>query len=362
MKTYLPKAYLLILLLCLSCKKEQPADTKTETFALTDTMLAHTKWTDARLEPVKSQLKLFGKIIADENKLVEVFPLVGGNVSDVYVELGDYVEKGKVLAIIRSSEIADFERQMIDAQSDLLVAEKNLRVAEDLFDSKLNAEKDVINARKEVEKAKAELKRVQEVFRIYGLGKTTEYQVKAPISGFIIQKKINRDMQLRSDKSDEIFTIAQINEVWAMANVNESDISRIKEGYQAEVQTISYPDKVFDGKVDKIFNVLDPQTKALKIRVRLENEGFLLKPEMNATVILKYNEGKELKIAIPSQAVIFDKSKNFVMVFKDRQHIETREILLAKQVNGTTYVANGLKEGEKVITKNQLLIYDALND
>ncbi|MDJ1499895.1 efflux RND transporter periplasmic adaptor subunit [Xanthocytophaga agilis] len=343
--------------------KQSPPEHKEEksTFVLSDTMLSRVKITVAKTEPVKAELKLIGKITPDDNKLVEVFPLVGGNVMDVNAELGDYVEKGQILAVIRSGEVADYERQMIDAQSDLLMDQKNLRVAEDLFESKLNSERDVTAARKEVEKSQAELNRIQEIFRIYGLGKQSEYQVKAPISGFVIEKHINRDMQLRSDNAENIFTIAQINDVWVSANVYETDIARIKVGMEADVQTISYGDKIFHGKVDRIFNILDPETKTMKVRVKLQNPDYALKPEMNATVTLHFNEDKQM-LSVPSSAVIFDKSKHFVMVFKDRYNIETREVELYKQANSMAYIQSGLQEAEKVVSQNQLFIYDALND
>ena len=67
-------------------------------------------------------------------------------------------------------------------------------------------------------------------------------------------------------------------------------------------------------------------------------------------------------IAIPSDAIVFDKSKNFVMIFKDRNNIETRQVEVYRQLSNVTFISSGLKEGEKVITENQILIYDALNN
>jgi cobalt-zinc-cadmium efflux system membrane fusion protein len=343
-----------------SCNKTKPAET-VEVFELTDTMLARTKFADAQIQQVKNQLKLFGKIAADNNKLVEIVPVVGGYVTAVNVELGDYVQKGQTLAVIRSGEVAEYERERMDAQSSVLLAEKNLQVSKDLFNSKLTSERDVLSAQKDLENAQAEAKRINEVFSIYSLATNAQYFVKAPISGFIVEKHINRDMQLRSDRSENIFDIAQIDEVWVLANVNEGDVSKIKLGYDADVKTISYPDKIFTGKVDRIFNVIDPETRAMKVRVKIQNQDFLLKPEMNCYVTLRYEEDKKL-IAIPASALVFDKSKTFVMIYKDRKNIETRVVDVYRQVGETAYITSGLNEGEKVISQNQLLIYDALND
>jgi cobalt-zinc-cadmium efflux system membrane fusion protein len=344
-----------------SCHRAEVDVESDQAFVVSDTMLKRIELSETKIEPVRSQLRLVGKIIADENNMVQVYPLVGGNVAEVNVELGDYVKKGTVLAVIRSGEVADFERQLIDAQSDLLVAQKNLHVAEDLFDSKLSSEKDVMAAKNEVNKTQAELSRLKEIFSIYGIDKKAEYKVRAPISGFVIEKKITHDMQLRSDKSDNIFTIAEISDVWVMASVYESDISLIKPHMDADVRTLSYPDSIFKGHIDKIYNILDPETRTMKVRIRLANAAYLLKPEMNATITLLYNEGKDM-IAVPSSAVIFDKSKNYVMIFKDKYNVETREVEIYKQSGHTSYISRGLKENEKVISKNQLLIYDALND
>jgi cobalt-zinc-cadmium efflux system membrane fusion protein len=241
------------------------------------------------------------------------------------------------------------------------LAEKNVQVAKDLFNGKLNSEKDVIASEKELEKAKAELTRINEVYSIYHLKQGSEYRITAPISGFIVNKDITQNEELRSDRTEEVFSIAQIDEVWVLANVNESNISKVALGYEADVQTISYEDKVFIGKVDKIFNVIDPTTKAMKILVKINNPDLLLKPEMNATVNLKFTENKKL-IAVPSSAVLFDKSKNWVMVYKDKSHIETRLIDVYSKIGDVTYIASGIIEREKVISKNGLLIYDALND
>lgn len=358
-KTIVP--LVLLYMLGVGCKPKTIPDENKVTFVLSDTMLKRIELYDVKIEPIKLQLRLAGKITADENKLVEIFPLVGGNVAELNAELGDYVHKGQILAVIKSGEVADFERQLTDAESDYLVAQKNLHVTQDLFESKLASERDVMAAKNEVNKQQAELTRLKEVFEIYGIDKQAEYKVKAPISGFIIEKKINRDMQLRSDKADNIFTIAEINDVWVNANVYESDIAKIRPQMEAEVKTLSYPDDTFNGFVSKIYNILDPQTKTMRVRIKLNNQNYKLKPEMNATITLKYTEGGEM-IAVPSKSVIFDKSKTFVMVFKDKFNIETREVEVYKQVANVTYIKHGLVANEKIISQNQLLIYDALND
>lgn len=343
-----------------SCTHEDKS-TPAQGFSMSDTMMSRCQFTKVISDTVKSELTLFGKVQADNNKLAHVYPIVGGNVIKINVELGDYVHQGDILAVVQSSEVAELQKEKLHAINDLAIAEKNYEVAKDLYAGKLNSEKDMIAAEKELQKAKAEVQRMNEVYKIYHLKDGSTYNIIAPLSGFIVSKNINQNEQLRADNSEMLFSIAEIKDVWIIANVNESDINRVKLGYDASVHTISFPDRKFNGKIDKIFNAIDPETKAMKVRIKIPNDELILKPEMNATVVLHFKENHKM-IAIPSSSVIFDKSKNWVMVFKDRTHIETRQVDIAKELKEVTYIRAGLKEGETIISKNGLLIYDALND
>jgi membrane fusion protein, heavy metal efflux system len=248
-----------------------------------------------------------------------------------------------------------------DAKNDVVVAKNNLKATQELYEGKLNTERDVLTAKSELDKAQSQLSRVQETYRIYSLKADAVYEVRSPISGFILQKEINQDMLLRSDHTNNIFDIAQIDEVWALANVSETDIQEVGLGFDADVTTMSYPDKIFHGKIDKIYNIIDPETKAMTVRIKLQNPEFLLKPDMKASVKISYKQ-KDQMIAVPSSSVIFDKSQYYVMVYKDRFNIETHKVDVYRQLSDVTYIKSGLKVGDSVITHNQLLIYDALND
>ncbi|UOQ53945.1 efflux RND transporter periplasmic adaptor subunit [Hymenobacter cellulosivorans] len=331
-------------------------------FSLSDTMLRELKIDTVHAQTVRNELTLSGQIATDGDKTAKVFPLVGGVVEDLRVELGDYVQKGQVLAIIRSGEIADLQNQSSAAGTDLDIARKNLQVLEDQYQAGLASERDVTLARKELQKAQGNVGKSRKQMGVYGVSADGKYTIKAPISGFITEKNVTENMQYNDDNVSNFFTIANLDEVWIMANVFESDISKVKEGYAADVTTLSYPDQHFTGKIDKVFNVLDPESKVMKVRVRLQNPGYLLKPEMYAQIKVENTSGNQKMLAVPAKAVVFDKDRNFVMVFKDRSHVETREVKVAKTVGETSYVQSGLQDGERIIAQNQLLIYDELND
>lgn len=352
----------ILFLVFVSCNEPDNTDEpRQKTFVLSETMLNSIRLDTVTATQVQGILNLNGKIVADENRLVEIFPIVGGNVVSINADLGDYVTKNQTLGVIRSSEVAEYDRQLKDAQSDVAVAQKNLSVKRDLLASKLISEREMAEAIKELDKAEAALKRIQETFAIYGFNDRSEYILKSPINGFVINKQINRDMTLPSGHEESVFTIAELSEVWAVAHVYESDISKIEQGMDVTVSTLSYPGEAIRGNIDKIFNVLDPATKTMKVRVKIENKDFKLKPEMIATAKVTFNESRVLP-SVPASAIIFDRSRQFVMVFKDRYNIETREIEVYKTTEKRAWLSSGVHPGEIVISKNQLFIYDALND
>jgi cobalt-zinc-cadmium efflux system membrane fusion protein len=344
-----------------SYKEAETAPKAEAGFSLSDTMLRELHIDTVRTQPVRDELTLSGQIATDGDKTVKVYPLVGGVVEQLSVELGDHVTKGQVLAVIKSGEIADLQNQSSSAGTDLDIARKNLQVAEDQYAAGLASERDVTLARKELQKASGNVGKTRKQMSVYGVSADGTYELRAPISGFITEKNVTDHMQFNADNVGNLFTVSDLDDVWIMANVFESDISKIKEGYAADVTTLAYPDKHFTGHIDKVFNVLDPESKVMKVRVRLKNPGYLLKPEMYAQIKVENTEDQQM-LAVPAKSVVFDKDRNFVMVFKDRRHVETREVKLAKTVGEVSYVQAGLHDGERIIGQNQLLVYDELND
>jgi len=360
MKNYIIPVMVALSVLSCSKKEQEIKPQAKKGFELSNTMLNSITLAKVEKQNIEDDYNFYGKISADKNNYIDVYPLVGGNVLSVNVELGDHVTKGQVLATIRSTELAEVQKDVSDAKTDLVVAQNNLRVAKEMYEGKLNTERDVLEAKSQLQKAQDQLQRASAVSTVYNVKKGNIYSVLAPITGYIVQKNINKDMQLRSDRSENIFDVANTTNVWAIMNVNESDIDKISLGMKAQVSTLSYPDKVFDGKIDKIFKIIDPETNAMQARVVLDNKDGLLIPDSKATIKVTSSENS-MALTVPSKAVIFDDNRSFVVIYKSRTDVKVKEIKVLKQVGDITYVSEGLSEGEQVITNNQLLIYRSLN-
>ncbi len=353
----LPLAFLII-----NCHPKDVSEAKEPSFCLSDTMQTKVQIASVQQETVKNEITLSGKIEANEDKWVKVFPVVDGVVENMKVQLGDYVHKGQTLALIKSSNIADYQSQVSFSKSNVSTAQQNLISAEEMYKAGLATEREVVGARNELAKAHADATRASQVSEIYGARNNAIQSIAAPISGFVVEKNVTDKMQYQASNAQPFFVISNLDEVWVMANVFESDVEKIKVGYEADVNVIAYKNKTYRGKVDRIFSILDPQSRVMKVRIRIPNSDFSLKPEMFAQISIKYDDAGLVLPAVPSEAVIFDKDKNFVMVYKDKCHIETREVQVFKTNGQVTYLKSGLSVGEKIISQNQLLIYDALND
>ncbi|WP_374165169.1 efflux RND transporter periplasmic adaptor subunit [Arcticibacter sp. MXS-1] len=349
----------------MSACKEKAAETKTKNeVCISDSLTRLIRIDTVKTANIKDELSLSGEVSFDDNKVVKVFPFASGQVLEVKVSLGDHVSRGQTLAVIRSADVAGTYTDLSATQSDLSIARRQLEQAQYLYKSGISSERDYTEAKENYNKALSANRKIREQIAINGRGSTGAngmYVIKAPEGGFIVEKNISAGSFIRQDNGASLFTISDMKDVWVWANVFESDISKVKQGYTAKVTTLAYPGKVFEGRVDEVSSVLDPDNKVMKVKIVLPNPGMQLKPEMFTNVLVTNNEPSS-SVAVPSDAVIFDSSKNYVIVYKDRCHLQIREVNVIKSVENVSYIGSGLKPGELVISKNQLLLYNALSE
>ena len=287
----------------------------------------------------------------------------GGQVLSVKVNLGDYVKKGQVVAVIKSMEVVSNYNEIATSRADVEMAKKNMETAESQWKAGMNSERDYQQAREEYNKAVANSQKAKDVIDVYSSANAKgEITLRAPSSGYILDKKIVEGMVVRNDDADALFTIGETTDVWVLANIYEQDLAKVHEGYAVKIKTLAYPDKVFEGKIKKINTVLDPVSKTAKARIRLANSAATpLRPQMFATVTVFNTENKQA-ITVPSSAVIFEFGKNYVVVYKDKCSVETREIDILQASGFNTYLTGGVKPGEKVVSQGQLFIYTGLKE
>jgi cobalt-zinc-cadmium efflux system membrane fusion protein len=362
MKTQLYLAGLAATLSLAACHEKKQEETASKQVCVSDSLAKMITIDTAKTTTMKDELSLSGEVSSDDNNVVKVFPFSSGQVVEVKVSLGDKVSKGQTLAIMRSADVAGNYTDLSSTNSDLAIAKRQLDQAEYLYKNGISSERDYTEAKENYNKAVAANRKVKSALSINGGGNTNEsgmLTIKAPQNGYVIEKNITAGSFIRQDNNGSMFTISNMKDVWIWANVFESDISKVKVGYEAKVTTIAYPGKVFTGKVNEVSSVLDPDNKVMKIKIALPNPDLLLKPEMFTTVVISNSE-KAQSVSVPAKAIVFDSSKNYVVVYNSKCDLKVREVSVIKTVDDVTYIASGLNPGDRVISKNQLLLYDAL--
>lgn len=353
-----------VLLTAMASCHSKPAttDPKDEQVCVSDSLARMISIDSAFISQVNDQVKLSGEVSFNDNKVVRIFPFSGGQVQKVAVSLGDHVRRGQTLAVIRSADVAGNYSDLSVANTDIAIAKKQMDNQEALFKNGIASEREYIEAKENYNKTVSNADKIKNQIAINGGGQTDAnglYVIKSPIDGYVVEKNAEAGGFIRGDNSQNLFTVGDIKQVWIWANVYEADVSRVRTGYEAEVTTLAYPGRVFKGRVDEQNEILDPQSKVMKVRIALQNDSLLLKPEMFASVMIRSQE-KTAMVTIPSTAVINDNGKSFVIVYRDRCNLELRPVEITRNFKEFTYIKNGLQPGEKVVSRNQILLYRAL--
>ncbi len=350
---------ILVALTACSDKNQKKTDDR-ESYVIPDSIMKRLQIDTVRMTPVTDAITLTGMVDFNQDNQVNIFPLVSGVAQDVAVQLGDAVKKGQVLVTVKSSEMAGYENNMVVAETNVRSTQKQLDAVKDLFKNGLSSQLDLSNAQTAHDQALAQLEMAQRILRINGNNRQGIYEVKSPIDGFIVQKNITNNTIIRTDNGSNMFTISDLKNVWVQANVYESNISRVHVGADVNVTTLSYPDKVFKGKVNKMLNVLDPASKVMKVRIVLPNDGYLLKPQMFASVNILNPLGKQA-LTVSSNALMFDHSQYYVLLYNSPKDVRITPVQILGSNDNHTYISVGVKEGDKVIARDVILIYQALN-
>ncbi|WP_183558911.1 efflux RND transporter periplasmic adaptor subunit [Mucilaginibacter sp. SP1R1] len=350
-----------VLLNLFACKSNENNEDVRVPYTVPDSLMKTLVIDTVKISNLTYAIKFNGAVDFNTDKMINIFPLISGTVQDVNVMQGDQVKAGQVLGIVKSAEVANYNAALINAETNVRLTAKQLDQQQDLFKSGLASKVDITSAEVNYEQALAARTAAQKILRINGNNTSGEYLIKSPIDGFIVQKNVTNSMSIRTDNNLPMFTVSNLKNVWVEANVYEENIGKVHEGDEAEVTTISYPDKVFKGKVDKLMNVLDPNSKVMKMKVVLDNPGFILKPQMFATVTVNNTENQQA-IRISSTDLIFDHSQYYVIILKGPKEVQIRSVDVASINGKVAYIKNGVSKGDRLIGSQAVLIYGSLNN
>lgn len=342
-------------------EKEPELTVQRESYCLSAEFKEQTDIKTVSKEPVTDGIHLTGTVESNPDKVVRFTSLVDGIISKTYFSLGDEVKKDQVLAELRSSELSGLQSKLRNVRAEARVAEKYLESVQSMFEDGIASQKDLLEAQIQLEIQQSEERKIMSNLELYsGSEDGSVFQVKAPASGVVTSKTISDGTQISAD-GEPLFTISDLSDVWVMVNIYATNVQNIDTGMKVTIETLSYPDTVFEGEINRVSQVLDEDSKVLKAGIVLDNTDFKLKPGMLVDVIALKERNMEA-VLIPTNSLVFDNNKNFVIVYENDCNMEIREVEILTANNGFTFLKSGLSENEKIITKNPLLVYEQLNN
>ena len=321
-----------------------------------------------KLRNYEQELQFTGQVAFNQKQVDRVFSIVSGNVIEVTADLGSYVKKGQVLAKVQSADVSGFLKDYNTAKANVDLAKRNADNTEQLYKTKFSSENELVSAKKQLEIATSELERSSQVLKLYGgatkasnSGGQPTFTVVSPVSGFVVERKVNPNEQIRSDNGNSLFTISNLNDVWVMINIYESDIQAVKVGQEVNITTIAYPDRVFRGAIQNISQVVDNDSKVLQARVVLPNPSGILKPDMFCTIKLHIEKPERL-LAVNPKSIIFSEDKYFVIKDLGKEKYKTVPVEVVRSTSKFSYVKGDLSDGDRVVTEGALLLFNELTN
>lgn len=358
---YLPFAFMLLT----NCQKSTTEATITadkKPYCSTEELKKTLSFETVSLRPIEETLALTGNIQYDIDQTTPFVSLLDGVVTATYFSLGDYVKKGQILAEIKSSSLNEIQDESRAINSQIKVAQRHLSSVQSMFNDGIASQKDLLEAESELDMLKSKMQSNRSTMELYSASSDKSvFAIRAPSNGYIVSKNISPGMPV-AGADDELFTISNLSEVWVMANVYATNMRHVSTNMPVTVKTLAYPDEAFDGKITSISQVFDQDERVLKAKIVMKNTDMKLKPGMSADIILGLNASDKKSIAVPNQALVFENNQNYVVVYKDDCSLEVRLVKIRAKNDFYTYIEEGVAENEVVVTKNQLLLLEEINN
>jgi cobalt-zinc-cadmium efflux system membrane fusion protein len=315
----------------------------------------------------KKVLKFTGQVQLDRTKTVDVVPTGSGQVKRVIKLLGDKVEKGDVLAVIHSADLGQVKAEFLEVQAKLELTQATFNREKELYEKKITSEADYLNSLNELKAAEASYAAVDKKLRLFGLGTEQIAGIKdekengefanlilrAPQAGTIIAQNISAGKMVET--TDNIYTIADLSNLWVWCDVYEKDLAVLHEQFsknkslQATVSVKAFASNKFDGVVDLVGNLMDEHTRTVKMRVQVKNPGYKLRPGLFADVeVMIPLQG--LIAVVPRTAVMSDAGKNFVFQHWKEDLWARKDVTLGSTHGDFAEILNGVPKGSKIVT------------
>jgi cobalt-zinc-cadmium efflux system membrane fusion protein len=311
-----------------------------------------------RYQEISETLMIPGRLETQNRRLAKIGSPIVGRVSDLYVSLGDIVKKGQVLARVNSIELTQTQLTLIKSTQLIGLKTKAVERAKLLFEADVISKAEMLRIENELEAVKADYRASRDQLMVLGMSEKAVEKLEASgqinsfgdirslFDGIIISRAINVGQIV--NPQDNLFHIADLSKLWAVANIPEQQASFIQKDEVVSIEIPALDNKQIEAKIVFEDSIVDPQTRTVMVRAELDNLGLLFKPDMLTSMYIRSK--KISKLAIPISSVVRENDRKYVLVQNTPKTFRLREVELGMRDGNLISIISGLSEGETVVT------------
>jgi cobalt-zinc-cadmium efflux system membrane fusion protein len=356
---------------------QQPAANSSASSSEPALDLSSSQLSAIKIEPVRTYLfpveeEAVGNISFADDLSVQVFPSYQGKIIQSLVELGEEVQKCQPLYTIDSPDLIQNESTLIGAAATLELTAKELDRARSLNGTNGVSERELEQATSDQQTAEGALRAARDAVRVFG-------KTDAEIDQMIASRKIDPILVVRSPIAGQVtafdgppgllvqpgnppapYTVTKVSLKWMLADVAETDIPLFHLGQLVRVKVTAYSDRVFQGKISKIYATVDPDTHRATIRSEITDPRNELRSGMLANFVIRVHDPVE-GTAIPANGVVREADGTMTAwVTSDRRHFVQRVVKAGLRIDGRVQILAGLQPGELAVSGGAVFLSNML--
>lgn len=305
---------------------------------------------------VRPHLAVPATVEAEPSRMAKIAPPLAGRIGRLHVKFGDEVKAGAPLFDLHAPEMVAAQSDRLRAQSALAHAERVLARQRDLAEHGIAARREVEQAETDRELAKSELDRTDMRLQILGGGhgyRGGSVTVTSPIAGRVVDLSCAPG-EFRNDSTAPVMVVVDLSRVWVTASVQERDIRLVHTGDDAAASFIAYPGETFPGRVLLVGDLLEPDTRTIKVRVAFDNPAQRLKPGMFATVT--FMAAPQTSVVVPAPALVLAGDQTYAFLEVAPWSFERRAVAVGEQRGGDAILTQGLEAGSRIIVEGAVFL------
>jgi len=311
----------------------------------------------APMADVTGTMQLAGRVEADETRMARISAPVTGRIVELKMAEGQIVQRGEVLATIHSTDLSAAQSAFLKASSQHRLAERAVVRAKQLLEAGVIGEAELQRREAELQQASAELASSRDQLTVLGMSAAALQQLEtsrvinsvvdvlSTIEGRVLERKITMGQVVEA--AETIFTVADLSNVWLVADVPEQSARVLHAGTALEADIPALPGRHIAGKLSYVSAIVNQETRTVRARMDLPNREFLYKPAMLATITLR--EGGENRRVVPASAVVRENNQDNVFVQTAANTFVLRSVILGLEYRSYRVLESGIGEKDRIV-------------